>query len=62
MHLKEADELLNHYLYSKNTDTIIEQPKTVPQETLEFESPKSMDTFSKKSPLDVGEKIYNCRN
>ena len=42
----------------KNTDTLIEQRKTGPHETLEFKLRKSMDCFSLNPPSELGEEKY----
>ena len=39
-------------LIKKHTDTLIEQPKTKPQETLEFKMNKQMQTFSFNPPIN----------
>ena len=43
-------------LIKKHTDTLIEQTKTKPQETLEFKINKQMQTFSFNPPLNLVEK------
>ena len=40
-------------LIEKHTDTLIEQTKTKPQETLEFEMNKQMETFSFNPPINL---------
>ena len=47
------DELL--LLIKKHTDTLIEQTKTRPQETLEFKMNKQMQTFSFSPPINLFE-------
>ena len=42
-------------LIKKHTDTLIEQTKTRPQETLEFKMDKPMQTFSFNSPINLVE-------
>ena len=42
-------------LIKKHTDTLIEQTKTKPQETLEFKMDKQMQTFSFNLPIDLVE-------
>ena len=42
-------------LIKKNTDTLIEQTKTKPQETLEFKMKKQMQTFSFNPPINLVE-------
>ena len=42
-------------LIKKHTDTLIEQTKTKPQETLEFEMNKKMQTFSFNPPINLVE-------
>ena len=42
-------------LIKKHTDTLIEQTKTKPQETLEFKMNKQMQTFSFYLPLNLVE-------
>ena len=42
-------------LIKKHTDTLIEQTKTKPQETLEFEMNKQMQTFSFNPPINLVE-------
>ena len=57
-------------LIKKHTDTLIEQTKTKPQETLEFKMNKQMQTFSFNPPinlLEVGRwliavSLFNCTN
>ena len=45
------DELL--LLIKKHTDTLIEQTKTRPQETLEFKMNKQKQTFSFNPPINL---------
>ena len=40
-------------LIRKHTDTLIEQTKTKPQETLEFKMSKQMQTFSLSPPMNL---------
>ena len=40
-------------LIKKHTDTLIEQTKTKPQETLEFKMDKQMQTFSFNPPINL---------
>ena len=47
------NELL--FLIKKHTDTLIEQTKTKPQETLEFKMNKQMQTFSFNPPINLVE-------
>ena len=42
-------------LIKKHTDTLIEQTKTKPQETLEFKMNKQMQTFSFSPPINLVE-------
>ena len=42
-------------LFKKHTDTLIEQTKTKPQETLEFKMNKQMHTFSFNPPINLVE-------
>ena len=42
-------------LIKKQTDTIIEQTKTKPQETVEFKMKKQMQTFSFNPPINLVE-------
>ena len=42
-------------LIEKHTDTLIEQTKTKPQETLEFKMNKQMQTFSFNPPINLVE-------
>ena len=42
-------------LIKKHTDTLIEQTKTRPQETLEFKMNKQMQTFSFNPPINLVE-------
>ena len=39
----------------KHTDTLIEQTKTKPQETIEFKMNRQMETFSLKPPINLVE-------
>ena len=41
-------------LIKKHTDTLIEQTKSRPQETLEFKKNKQMQTFSFSPPIKLG--------
>ena len=43
-------------LLKKHTDTLIEQTKTRPQETLEFKMNKEMQSFSFSTPINLIEK------
>ena len=47
------NELL--FLIKKHTDTLIEQTKTKPQETLEFKMNKQTQTFSFSPPINLVE-------
>ena len=47
------NELL--FLIKKHTDTLIQQTKTKPQETLEFKMNKQMQTFSFNPPINLVE-------
>ena len=57
-------------LIKKHTDTLIEQTKTKPQETLEFKMNKQMQTFSFNPPINLveegkwllGVSSYECTN
>ena len=57
-------------LIKKHTDTLIEQTKTKPQETLEFKMNKQRQTFSFNSPLNLIEEgkwlmavsLFDCTN
>ena len=40
-------------LLKKHTDTLVEQTKTKPQETLEFKMNKPMQTFSFNPPINL---------
>ena len=40
-------------LVKKHTDTLVEQTKTRPQETLEFKMKKQMQTFSFSRPINI---------
>ena len=42
-------------LNKKHTDTLIQQTKTKPQETLEFKMKKQMQTFSFNPPINLVE-------
>ena len=42
-------------LIKKHTDTLIEQTKTKPQETLEFKMNKQIETFSFSPPINLVE-------
>ena len=42
-------------LFKKHTDTLIQQTKTKPQETLEFKMNKQMQTFSFNLPINLVE-------
>ena len=42
-------------LIKKRTDTLIQQKITKPQETLEFEMNKQMQTFSFNPPINIVE-------
>ena len=42
-------------LFKKHTDTLIEQTKTKPQETLELKMNKQMQAFSLNSPISLVE-------
>ena len=42
-------------LIKKRTDSLIEQTKTKPQETLEFKLNKQMETFSFNPPINLSE-------
>ena len=42
-------------LIKKHTDTLIEQTKTKPQETVEFKMNKQMQTFSFNPPINLVE-------
>ena len=42
-------------LFEKHTDTLIEQTKTKPQETLEFKMNKQTQTFSLNPPINLVE-------
>ena len=62
------DELL--LLIKKHTDTLIEQTKTQPQETLEFKMNKQKQTFSFNPPINLleegkwllGSSFFECTN
>ena len=43
-------------LLKKHTETLIEQTKTKPQETLEFKLNKQMETFSFNPPINLAVK------
>ena len=57
-------------LIKKHTDTLIEQTKTKPQETLEFKMNKQMQTFSFNPPINLVEEdkwllavsLFECTN
>ena len=57
-------------LIKKDTDTLIEQTKTKPQETLEFRMNKQTQTFSFNPPINLVEEgkwlmavsLFNCTN
>ena len=57
-------------LIKKHTDTLIEQTKTKPQETLEFKMNKQMQTFSFNPPINLieegkwllGVSSFECTN
>ena len=57
-------------LIKKHTDTLIEQTKTQPQETLEFKMNKQMQTFSFNPPINLLEEgkwllavsLFECTN
>ena len=57
-------------LIKKHSDTLIEQTKTKPQETLEFRMNKQMQTFSFNPPINLVEEgkwlmassLFNCTN
>ena len=56
-------------LIKKHTDTLIEQTKTKPQETLEFKMNKQMQTFSFNPAIDLvedkwllGVSSFECTN
>ena len=63
-----SNELL--LLIKKHTDTLIEQTKTKPQETLEFRMDKQMQTFSFNPPINLleegkwllGVSLFECTN
>ena len=42
-------------LFKKHTDTLIEQTKTKPQETMEFKMNKQTQSFSFNSPINLVE-------
>ena len=42
-------------LIQKNTDRLIEQTKTKPQETLEFKMNEQMENFSLNPPINLAE-------
>ena len=62
------DELL--LLIEKHTDTLIEETKTKPQETLEFKMNKQMQSFSFNPPINLVEEskwlmavsLFDCTN
>ena len=43
------------FLIKEHTDTLIEQTKTKPQETLEYKMNKQMQTFSVNHPINLVE-------
>ena len=43
------------FLFKEHTDTLIEQTKTKPQETLEFKLDKDMETFSFIPPINISD-------
>ena len=57
-------------LIKKHTDTLIEQTKTKPQETLEFKMNKQKQTFSFNPPINLLEEgkwlmevsLFDCTN
>ena len=57
-------------LIKKHTDTLIEQTKTKPQETLEFKMNKQSQTFSYNPPINLVEEgkwfmavsLFDCTN
>ena len=57
-------------LIKKHTDTLIQQTRTKPQETLEFKMNKQMQTFSFKPPINLVEEckwliavsLFDCTN
>ena len=57
-------------LIKKHTDTLIEQTKAKPQETLEFEMNKQMQSFSINPPIKLVEEgkwlmavsLFDCTN
>ena len=57
-------------LIKKHTDTLIEQTKTKPQESLEFKKNKHLQTFSFNPPINLVEeskwlmavKLFDCTN
>ena len=57
-------------LIKKHTDTLVEQTKTKPQETLEFQMNKQMQSFSFNSPINLVEEgkwlmavsLFDCTN
>ena len=57
-------------LIKKHTDTLIQQTKTKPQETLEFKINKQMQTFSFNPPINLVEEgkwlmavsLFDCKN
>ena len=57
-------------LIKKHTDTLLEQTKTKPQETLEFKMNQQMQTFSFNPPINLveegrwllGVSSYECTN
>ena len=63
------NELLLFFL-KEHTDTLVEQTKTKPQETLEFKMNKQMQTFSFNTPINLleegkwllGVSSFECTN
>ena len=47
--------IMNYYFIEKHTDTLIEQTRTRPQETLEFKMIKQMQNFSCNPPIEIVE-------
>ena len=43
------------FLFKNHTDTLIEQTKTKPQESLEFKMNKQLQTFSFNPPINLVE-------
>ena len=58
------------FLLEKHTETLIQQTKTRPQETLEFKMNKRMQTFSINPPINLVEEgkslmavsLFDCTN